>query len=634
MRHFTVRERVRYRLDTWLARGTGPVIVWMFVIALASVLGVSALVTAAGWAPERNGAPPGYWDVAWMTLMRSLDAGTMANDVGPWQFLVSMLAATVFGLFMLSMLIGLVSNAITTRLEELRKGRSPVVERDHVVVLGWSPHLVPLVRELLMAGSLHPAPCIVILAERDKAEMEDELRQRLGRTGRTRLVCRTGNPGDSDDLALVHPEGARVLVVLPDESSAADVRVIKTLFAVRCQPGVRPGAPRVVTAVKDPAQGEIVRQAAGAGAVVVVTDEMIGRVLAQTARQPGLARVYIELLDYYLGSDIYLLERPELAGKTFGEALGALENACPIGLCDTAGATKLNPPGDTVIEAGDRLFVVTDEIDGVRSTRAPAPPPAESGSYVRPVEPTADRTLVLNWNRRGVHLLRELDRHVVEGASVTVLAQNARVEAELAALGPTLERLKVTWRAGDPRERAALEAAALHFQRSVVVLADSDELPAEDADAGVLVALMQVHAVARATRTRPHVTAEVLDARTRELAESAEADDAVPGDRLVSMLLAQLAENPEFRDVLDELFDAEGCEIRMRPVAEYVHTGAPVAFGTLVEAARRREHIALGYRIAGRSREQAANRGIVLNPDKSAVVTFRADDLVVILGPT
>lgn len=631
MRTFTLRQRLRYRLDTWMSKGTAPVIIWLFALSLANVLGVAAVVTAFGWAPAPGGVRPGFWDVAWMSLMRSMDAGVMSGDTGSTPFLLSMLAVTTGGVFVLGTLIGLISSGISRRLEELRKGRSPVVEHGHVVVLGWSNHLVPLVRELVVGSAAHGGTCVVILAERDKAAMEDELKLRV-ETGRSRVVCRTGNPADPDDLELVHPEGARVVIALPDEAAASDVRLIKTLFAVRSLPGYRPGAPRIVTAVRDPAQADVVRQAMGGTGDVVVTDEMVARVLAQTSRQPGLARVYVEVLDFASGSDLYILDRPELASRSFAHALGAFENACPIGLVQRDGRTLLNPPSDTVFEAGDRLVVLTDEVEDLQYARTPPVSPNVSGSFARPSADATERTLVLHWNRRAQLLLREIDRHAPPGAAVTVLTQSASAAADIEAIRPRLQRITVTLRDGDPRQHGQLESAGLAFQHGVIVLADCDAGSADEADAGVLVTLMQVHALARAARARPHVTAEVLDARSRELAEAAEADDVVPADRMASMLLAQLAESAEVRDLLDELFDAEGCEIRMRPAGEFVPVGTPVTFGTLVEAVRRRERVAIGYRIASQAREQAANRGIVLNPGKSSVVTFTADDQVVLIG--
>src|SRR4029079_2980906 len=104
------------------------------------------------------------------------------------------------GIFIVSTLVGLLTSAVSRHLEQLRKGRSLVVERDHTVILGWSDQIFTVVSELVEANRSRRRAAITILAEHDKVEMEDTLRHRLGSTGKTRLVCRTGNPLDLSDL--------------------------------------------------------------------------------------------------------------------------------------------------------------------------------------------------------------------------------------------------------------------------------------------------------------------------------------------------------------------------------------------------------------------------------------------------
>ena len=52
-----------------------------------------------------------------------------------------------------------------------------------------------------------------------------------------------------------------------------------------------------------------------------------------SSRQAGLSAVYSELLDFD-GCEIYTVEQPTLAGKTFGDAVMAYETSTLIGLCD------------------------------------------------------------------------------------------------------------------------------------------------------------------------------------------------------------------------------------------------------------------------------------------------------------
>ena len=45
-----------------------------------------------------------------------------------------------------------------------------------------------------------------------------------------------------------------------------------------------------------------------------------------------------------------------------------------------------------------------------------------------------------------------------------------------------------------------------------------------------------------------------------------------------------------------ELIDPEGSELYLKPADEYVEPGVPLNFYTVVEAARRRGEVAVGYR--------------------------------------
>ena len=64
------------------------------------------------------------------------------------------------------------------------------MESDHTVILGWSPLVFPIISELIIANANRRRACIVVLGDRDKIEMEDEIREKVGPTGKTRIVCR------------------------------------------------------------------------------------------------------------------------------------------------------------------------------------------------------------------------------------------------------------------------------------------------------------------------------------------------------------------------------------------------------------------------------------------------------------
>jgi hypothetical protein len=82
---------------------------------------------------------------------RSTPAPSAATS-GTWRFLLTMLALTLGGLFIVSALIGVIAAGIDTKLADLRRGRSLVLEEDHTVILGWSESIFTIISELTLAN--------------------------------------------------------------------------------------------------------------------------------------------------------------------------------------------------------------------------------------------------------------------------------------------------------------------------------------------------------------------------------------------------------------------------------------------------------------------------------------------------
>ncbi|MDX6283799.1 MAG: hypothetical protein QOH03_4870, partial [Kribbellaceae bacterium] len=124
---------------------------------------------------------------------------------------------------------------------------------------------------------------------------------------------------------------------------------------------------------------------------------------------------------------------------------------------------------------------------------------------------------------------------------------------------------------------------------------------------------------------------EINDDANREIAEVTRADDFVVSDKLISLLLTQLTENRHLAAVFEELFSPIGAEIYLKPASDYLRPGVPATFATIAEAARRRDEVAIGYRIHDQFYRPPAY-GVVLNPAKNKSLTLTARDRVVVLA--
>ncbi|HET7009821.1 MAG TPA: hypothetical protein VFI11_03515, partial [Anaerolineales bacterium] len=521
MRRVTWSDRLRYAFDNTFSRGPSALIAWLGLVSLVLILVAAMIVTVTRAAPEGESALA-FHEAFWMSLMRTLDPGTMGGDTG-WGFRIVMLGVTFGGIFVISTLIGVLTSGIEGKLEEMRKGRSRVIEQNHTVILGWSDQVFTIVSELILANANQARGCIAILSEKDKVEMQDALRDRVGPTGRTRLVCRSGKPMDMADLDLVSVATSRSVIILTPGGDNPDAEVIKAILALTNNPLRRPEPYHIVAEIRDPRNMDVARMVGRDEVEVVLVGHLISRMIAQTCRQSGLSVVYNELLDFS-GDEIYFKEEPSLAGTAFGDSLAAYNDSTVMGLVPNGRPPVLNPPMDTLLEEGDRLIVIARDDDTIRLS-SHGRPPIEHEAIRRPRRTVhkPESTLILGWNWRGPAILQELEHYVPRGSKVRVVAAHGQPAGDIARFGPRLVRQRVKVEAGDTTDRRTLDRLAVHGYDHVIVLA-YDALAEQEADAQTLVTLLHLRDIADRRRIDLSIVSEMLDVRNRQLAEVTRAD--------------------------------------------------------------------------------------------------------------
>jgi hypothetical protein len=133
------------------------------------------------------------------------------------------------------------------------------------------------------------------------------------------------------------------------------------------------------------------------------------------------------------------------------------------------------------------------------------------------------------------------------------------------------------------------------------------------ADARVMVTLLHLRDILAKRGEIGAIVSEMRDDRDRALAQLTRDDDFVISEQLVSLLMTQISENAHLESVFADLFDPEGSEIYIRPASDYIQPTSGLTFATVTAAARVRNEVAIGYRIA----YSGDGHGIVLNPDKT-----------------
>lgn len=617
------RDKFRYWFDNTMSKGTPALIGWL---GLASGVLIVIVASVAVVIAPRDSDDHGHWTgVVWRSLLRTLDAGTMGGDQGSAPFLALMLTATIGGLLIVSALIGVLTTGLESKLTELRKGRSRIVERDHTVVLGWSDQVFTVIAELVEANQSQRRSCVAILADRDKVEMDDAIRARVGDTGRTRVVCRHGNPLKVADLELVSPGTARSIMVLAPPVEDPDTHVIKVLLSLNTRAWEPEGRPHVVAAVQDSTNLPAARLAGGPAARVIDADDIAIRLIVQSHRQSGLSQVCSDLLDFK-GHELYMRAEPALAGTLYGQALLAYELGVPAGLRHADGTVSVNPPMDTEILADDEVIVLAEDDLLIRLARTRPPVLEAAIATAARRDPEPERTLLIGWNHRGPKIINLLDEFVEPGSALTISGMCDDPRDSL----KDLRNLSLEFVPGDPTVRATLEDLDVGSYQHIIVLADAGFDP-HHADARTLVALLHLRDLEESLGDPYSIVSEINDDANREVAQVTKADDFVVSAKLISLMLTQLSENRHLYDVFIDLLDPTGSELYLKPAADYLRAGSPANFATLIEAARRRGETALGYRLREQF-HQPPGYGVVLNPGKADALTLSADDRVIVLA--
>lgn len=615
-------EKLRYRFDNLMSKGTG-----ILLLSLASATAIMiAVISLIVWI-TKSGPTASFTELLWMGLMRAIDSGTVSGDTGSVGYIFLMFVTTLGGIFILSILIGILTTGIESKLDSLRKGRSRVIEKDQTIILGWSEQIFTIIEELIEANSSRKHACIVIMGNHDKSEMDDAIRERISDMKTTRIVTRQGNPIDIDDLTIVSLNTSRSIIILPED----DTRVIKTILAITNNPNKRSEPYNIVTVLKNPENIQLARIAGNNQAEIILSDTLISRIIAQTCRQPGLSTVYTELLDFD-GDEIYFCDCHQAIGKTFGEVLFMFEKSTVIGI-ESHGKTYLNPPMDTVLQAGDVVIAISEDDDTIVA-ETDHQYSIDAGAIIQTLVTTPDRpekTLILGWNDNAHLIIQEIDNYVAQESILTVVSDCVEEEDFQTALSQVINQ-RIELLKGDPKDRRILDELMVKNYDHVIILSNNSELDVQESDANTLVVLLQLRDISERLNCRFSVVSEMMDFRNKKLAEVTKVNDFIVSEKLISLMLTQVSENKMINMVFEDLFDAAGSELYIKKAAKYIITGTAVNYYTLVEAAKRKNEIVIGYVIAEEQKDAQKNYGIYINPAKSTVVSLADQDSVIVIA--
>ncbi len=611
MKKNSLYKRLKYWFDCMMSKG--PIAMFMLLFTIAATL-----VLAIGIIAYLLSDNSSFIYQLWSSLMYTLDPGNIAGaSTENIIYLLLMFLATLCGLVLSSVLIGIITTSVEGKLNNLRKGTSVVQENGHTVIIGFDNNVYEIIKELIEANSNKKNACIVVLGNQPKEKMEDAISSRIPDTLTTRIICRSGKLHESYALNRCSIETCKSVII----NVHNDAETIKILLAlatyIKNKELYNPDL-RFIVSLQNNEYVETANIAGEGRAAIIYAQDAIARIISNTCRQHGLSQVLTELFNFS-GNELYFEKVPELEGKSFKEATMSFSNAVVFGIY-TAGQVKLNPPMNTIISKDDEIILL--ETDDGSYTYHPAKTVDETKiCNLESVCATANNHLtVLGSNEKLPIILSEYAKYVQPGTRV-VIFDNDLDKAELG----NYENLDIIVCAKPVTRKLLCEF--INKEANNILLLNDDSLDPESSDSQTLLRLILLRDIADKAGLDFSITTEMRSVDNQRLASQARVDDFVIGSNFASLIMVQISENPNLIPLIEELLDKRGSELYMKPVSDYVALGVPVDSYILTESAARKGEIYVGYRhLCG------TNNNVIVNPDKGDLLVFDEFDQVVVIA--
>jgi ion channel POLLUX/CASTOR len=619
--------RLRYNFDNSLSKpGAFVGYVFIAIIFLAIIMSAVARGVASVVALNEPLDPATYFFSFWEAFTKILGIGSTAA----WGTQLINTLYWAIGIAISGAVIGFISAQIIRAVARLQEGKSAVIESGHTLILGWSNRVFPILSELAIANENVRKPRVVIFAPTARAVMDAEIRSRVPNLGKLKVITRTGDVTNPEDLKRANVSSAKSIIIL-DADESGDANIVSTVLAVKSVNANT--ATRIIAELDDENTAEAISTATNGQVIAVRSQNVIARVTAQASRQPGLAAVTLDLLDF-AGDEIYISAIPELVGKTYGEALLSFHEASVIGLVDPSGAAMLNPTASTKISAGTKVIAIALDDDkiiysGTRKDTSAKKVVKKASGKSKP-----EHLLFIGWSSMGRAVVTELAQFLPTGSTVHIVAESRHVAAEELKALKFGKNIKVTFASVSGDIDDLIKAASAKKYNEVVILGYREAISEAEADSQTMLTMLQMNQLfeAKGNGVEPtRLVAEILDSRKAELARVAAVDDMVVSDNLAALLIAQVSENPALAPVFDDLFDADGASISVNAIETYAPVGKSIEFAELVAIGKAHGESVIGYRTLAGSKQKASS-GVKLNPAKTAKFTPAKGDGLIVVG--
>ncbi len=632
----SIWKKVIYIFDEFLSKGMGVQFVMLIIAALAIIVVAGLLV---GFFVDDKTLTVGIWE----SLMHLLDQGTITGDeTNDKLYLIFMLVVTAFGLLLMGTIVGILNNAISSRLAILDEGLTQVMEKGHLVIIGYDDNCACIVRQQMESNENWTGNrSIVVVDDIPSLEMKTDLQAKLNlgkklRTKkgakRSKLIYRTGNVVNEKTLQMVSLESAKSIIINKND----DFEVIRILLAIsryfkrkdidvhmtermpnivtlmHSEDNIR--AAKVAVGLYDES-GKTVKNPATNRIQIMYMEKILAHIFAQICRQPGLSWVLSEIFSYD-NSELYIEDSCDgvslmdmgFVGKSFRQISKELETSIALGIQKADGQILINPDYDeTIFEKGDRLVHLALDDNEIKLKSADS----KSEKYGKAVNSVSKEEepyhiIILGWSSAIKDIVIDINDFAMAGSTIKIVSDYENCEEVNKEIFDSLENVQIEYVKQSPyhweyvsdfldkeRDRSSKDEQKI---TNILILCQ-DDVNSEEADRRTAVLLLNLRTYLNKydNENTINVTSEINQIEDQMLLQSAEINDFVVGDEIANRIMVQVANNTDLYQVFQDLLNDDGSEFYLRDIKDYVDISSDFNFEFVSEAALEKHEIAIGW---------------------------------------
>ncbi len=323
----------KYKFDQALEKSFLNLALFLFIISFVGIIFLS-LIFYLLFLIGIISVDGAFGKFFWQTFTYFIDVGTISGESygeNTSADAIYKILITIFGIIIFSSFIGIISQALSNRIEELREGKGYISEKNHTIIFNYTKKTIPLLTELFKSYE-NEKKTIVLLSEQETKYVSVKIESAINIPKNINLICRKGYGWQKKIPLLLDFKGASNFIILkPDINNEfltqndCDNEVGKTLTSLITSDDYQQTGGNIVSEFSS-RQKQILYEIFNLEnvnnvisttknkkdyPVFVESEDIRAKIISQAVFNPDIVEIYDELFSFE-GSEIYFINTKNL----------------------------------------------------------------------------------------------------------------------------------------------------------------------------------------------------------------------------------------------------------------------------------------------------------------------------------